>query len=291
MKRAHLIVNPAAGGGRAARRADGAAEALRGVGYEVVVAYTGGPGDATRLAAEADTDVVVAAGGDGTLHEVVNGLVRPNAPALAVWPVGTGNSFGRDYGLHTLEGALGALTRRAPKRIDLLRLEADEGNRYSLNLVGLGFAADAGATTNRSFKALGALGYIAAVAVEVARLHTFSLKIRVDGGNWSESTPLMWSACNSRYTGGTMKMAPNADAADGEMDLIALAPMGRLSFLMAFPKIFSGTHLNLPTVATSRARRVEFGFDGPVPTMIDGEALPLTLRAIEVVPLAVAVLT
>ncbi len=290
-KRTLVIVNPAAGGGRAARRAEPLVTSLRNQGGVVTCIETSGPGDATRLAREADADVVVAAGGDGTLHEVVNGLAsRAAAPALAVLPVGTGNSFARDFGLHIPESAVAALVRGQARPVDLLRIDHALGPTWSINLVGFGFSATAGSLMNRRFKALGVAGYVAAVLGTLARLQTPVISAAINGRPADARPVVLLCLCNSRCTGGTMQMAPAADPSDGKLDVIRVGPMSRLRFLSAFPRIFRGTHVQMPEVEATTAERVDFFLEQPVDVMVDGEVYSLLVRTVTVVPAALSMI-
>jgi diacylglycerol kinase (ATP) len=293
------IVNPAAGGGRCAALAPAALDRLRREGVSVEEAHTAAAGDAQRLAREAYGQGVrsfIAVGGDGTSYEVLNGLL-PEAlgaphggrPCLGFLPLGTGNSFLRDFGASDLEAAIAALCAARRRRCDVVRLTHDTGELFFMNLLSLGFVADVCAVANRRFKRLGAAGYGFAVAVETAVLAKTPLRIRVDGGAlWEQDTTFV-SFCNSRYTGGAMMMAPFADTADGMVDVIVAGAMGRFALLTAFPRIFAGTHIHLPNIACSRASRVEFDATQPLDLMIDGEVERHRPTSLEVVSGAIDV--
>jgi len=286
-----VIVNPAAGGGRAGRHAEAVLSRLPG---ELDIRRTVGPGHATALVAaarERGVSEFIGLGGDGTLFEIVNGALGAGStvPRVALVPLGTGNSFGRDLGIHSVEQAIEAIAGGGRRPVDVVRIESDSQPLYSINIVGLGFSAFAGDRMNRRFKRLGVAGYLAAVAVEIAKLHAPRMRYRVDGGAWVDEFLLMLSLCNSQYTGGAMHMAPAACIDDGLLDLIALRPMTRARFASAFPHIFRGTHPELPEVEVGRARRVEFELSGPVEVLIDGEIRSLALSAVEVVPAALEV--
>ena len=290
------IVNPAAGHGRCRRHAEAELAALREAGAELDVRTTEAPGHAGRLAEEAyrsGTSDFLAVGGDGTCFEVLNGLAGRTEPGrrvrIATLPLGTGNSFLRDYGIVDAKGAAKALLADARRPVDVVRCEHGDGVLFYLNIAGLGFAARAGAMTNRRFKSFGKQGYILAVVGCVARMRTPSFPLRLDGGEPDERPCSMLSFCNSRFTGGNMMMAPKADATDGLLDVIRIGPLGRVRLLRAFPRIFKGTHVELPEVECTRARRVEFLRDETIDVMVDGEVLALALRSLEVVPGAIDV--
>lgn len=282
------IVNPRAGGGRGRARAT----ALLGELGGVEVWTTEAPGHATELArraVEEGAGCVIAAGGDGTLFEVVNGLLasgREELPRLGVLAVGTGNSFVRDLGLEDPAVGLAAIRDGQRRRVDAMRVVHAEGELYAVNLVSLGFSAEAGALTNRRFKPLGALGYVAAVLVSVARLRRHAFPHARDGETFDARPVTLLSVCNSQYTGGAMRMAPGADVTDGELEVVRIGQMGRRRFLSSFPKIFQGSHLDMQEVDIHRARRIAFADVGPVPVMLDGEVRTLALRSVEVLPRA-----
>lgn len=285
-----VIVNPTAGGGRAGRDAEDLLRDRPGLDIRRTV----GPGHAVELVRAARARGVrrfLAVGGDGTLHEVVNGALAAgdDRPVVGLLPLGTGNSFGRDVGVTDIPSALAALSGDRTRPVDALRITHTMGVLWSINLVGLGFTALAGDLTNRRFKRLGAFGYVAAVVVEVARLGAPIVRYAVDGRSVDEPL-VMLTLMNSRYTGGTMMMAPDASPDDGQLDVIRVGPMSRLRLLTAFPRIFAGTHVAMPEVTAERARRVDVRVDGPVPVMVDGEVVPLVLSSVEVVPAALEVM-
>ena len=274
------IVNPAAGGGRCEALAPAALDRVRAAGLEVEVATTRAAGDATRIAREAYARGMrgfLAVGGDGTSYEIVNGLLpATQAPGaerawLGFLPLGTGNSFLRDFGTGDAEQAHSALTHGRRRPCDVIRLTHADGVLHYINLLSIGFVADVAATTNRRFKSLGPFGYVCGVVVETASLHPRSVKMRIDDEEpWLQ--PLVFASfCNSKFTGGRMMMAPYADTADGRVDVVIARAMGRLGLLAAFPRIFTGNHVHLPSIACSQAARVSFEVDEPIDLMIDGE--------------------
>jgi YegS/Rv2252/BmrU family lipid kinase len=288
MRRTAVIVNGAAGGGRCAQRVDGLLERLRR-SDELEVFRTEYVGHATELTREVVaggyTDVI-AAGGDGTVFEVVNGLFPSDKPSvrLGVLPLGTGNSLVRDFGLGEVGTAVTAITVGQARPVDVIRVCHDQGELYYLNLLSVGFSARAGALTNRRFKALGLSGYALSVVVSLARLHASAFPLRLDGGVKDERPCTLLSFSNSRFTGGDMMMAPSADVADGLVDVVRIGPMGRRRFLGCFPKIFKGTHPEMAETEVTLAGRVDFDLEEAVDVMVDGEILSLKLNSLEVLP-------
>jgi diacylglycerol kinase (ATP) len=293
------IINPAAGGGRCAALAPAAIARLRGLGVSVESVHTRAPGDAKQRAREAFARGVrgfLSVGGDGTAHEIVNGLL-PQAlsaqpgdrPVLGFLPLGTGNSFVRDFSADGLAHTVEALRCGRRRSCDVLRLVHDSGELYSINLLSAGFVADVATVANRRFKRFGAAGYALSVLSQTAALTARPLRMQFDGGRCFFDDTTFVSFNNSRYTAGGMMMAPAADTADGEMDVIIAKRMSRLQLLLAFPRIFSGTHVRLPIIESVRAKRIEIRAPGPIDLMIDGEVERLTPVLLEVLPGAIDV--
>lgn len=289
------IVNPAAGGGRSGREGPRALSELRKQGVELDdIRYTRGPGDATRIAREhwdGGARAFLVVGGDGTTHEVVNGVVGlGEPPTIAMLPLGTGNSYLRDFGHFGARDAMAAIARGAATDSDVVRVEHAAGTVYSFNIVGLGFSAEVGARTNQRYKPLGAAGYVLAVFEVASRLRGPVYPLRLDGGELDRRPVVLLSFSNSRFTAGAMEMAPRAKVDDGEVDVIRIAAMPRLKFVASFPSIFQGKHTEKPEVEERRAKRVDLELDGEVDCMIDGEILRLWPRAISVLPRAMKVI-
>jgi diacylglycerol kinase (ATP) len=293
-------VNPAAGSGRCGKLARDALERLRSRGIAFEVHETAKPGDASDLARRAyeqGKSRFLAVGGDGTAFEIVNGLSsglglngHSRRLQLGFLPLGTGNSFLRDFGKADVEHAVEALVANRSRTCDVLRLEHTEGVTHSLNLLSFGFVADICAITNARFKALGAGGYGLGVITALAHLHTRPLRMRVDHGELWEQDMVFVSVCNSRYTGGRMLMAPYADTGDGQLDIVVCGTMDRRTLLSTFPKIFSGRHVHHHAITSARARTIELYEPQPIDLMIDGEVLRRQPTKIEVLPRALDVL-
>jgi diacylglycerol kinase (ATP) len=297
MDRFFAIVNPAAGGGRSAKLAGPALARLREKGLRVDVIASTGPGHAAQLAREAYDQGYrrfLAVGGDGTAHEILNGVFAGRASvqrvALGFLPFGTGNSFLRDFAKDGPGASMQALLEGRTRSVDLLRLLHATGEIYSFNLLSVGFTADVAALTNRLFKPLGDLGYLLGVIVRVAQLRRRSFALRCDDdAEWDERRSLFLTFNNSKYTGGTMLIAPHADPTDGFIEFVRWGPIGRLGLLRNLPRLYDGSHIEHPLASRRAVRRVEFKVPSPVDIMIDGEVVTLECRKLDILPAAVDV--
>jgi diacylglycerol kinase (ATP) len=295
MDRFFAIVNPAAGGGRSAKLAGPALARLREKGLQIDVIASTGPGHAVQLAREAYVQGYrrfLAVGGDGTAHEILNGVFAGRAAvqrvALGFLPLGTGNSFLRDFTQNGAEVSMQAPVENRKRSVDLIRLTHAAGEVYSFNLLSVGFTADVAALTNRMFKPFGHLGYLLGVFVRVVQLRRRAFALRCDDDKeWDERRSLFLTFNNSKYTGGTMLIAPQADPTDGLIEFVRWGPIGRLGLLRNLPRLYDGTHIKHPLASRRAVRRVEFNAGVPVDVMIDGEVATLECRSLDVLPAAV----
>jgi len=292
------IVNPAAGGGRCGKLAKGTLERVRAAGITVEAMETRSAGEATKLAREAyarGERNFLAVGGDGTAYEIVNGLfpeaMAGGKPTLGFLPLGTGNSFLRDFTDRGAEHALEAILNERRQACDVLRLKHSKGEIYFINLLSMGFTADVAAMTNERFKGLGELGYVLGVLTCLAQLRRRAFPIRVEQEPEFDSRRCLFLTFNnSKFTGGKMMIAPKASTSDGLIEYVRWGPIGRIGLLRNFPRLFDGTHLAHPLASRRAARHVEFALDAPVDVMVDGEVLRLHCERVEVLPGALDVL-
>ena len=289
------IVNPAAGGGKSAKLAGPALARLREKGLNVDVIASTGPGHALHLAREAYAQGYrrfLAVGGDGTAHEILNGIFarNPNAEriSLGFLPLGTGNSFLRDFTNDGAEASLQALLANRTRPVDLIRLTHASGEVFSFNILSVGFTADVGALTNRAFKPLGHFGYLLGVFIRLAQLKRRAFHLRSDDETeWDTRRSLFLTFNNSKYTGGTMLIAPDANPSDGLIEFVRWGPIGRLGALRALPGLYNGSHLKHPLASRKTVKHVEFDISTPVDVLIDGEIFSLVCKSLDVIPSAV----
>jgi YegS/Rv2252/BmrU family lipid kinase len=289
------IVNPAAGGGKSAKLAGPALARLREKGLHIDVIASTCPGHAVQLAREAYTQgyrKFLAVGGDGTAHEILNGVFACNPSteriALGFLPLGTGNSFLRDFTEQGAEASLDALLANRTRPVDLIRLRHASGEIYSFNILSVGFTADVGALSNRVFKPLGHLGYLFGVLVRVVQLKRRAFVLRCDDEQeWDTRRSLFLTFNNSKFTGGTMLIAPDADPSDGLIEFVRWGPIGRLGLLRMLPKLYDGTHIRHPLASRKAVKHVEFQIPVPVDVLIDGEIFSLECQSLNILPSAV----
>ncbi len=286
------IVNPAAGGGRSRKMLGPALERLRAGGVAVDVAETRGPGDAARIAREAygrGRRRFIAVGGDGTSYEVVNGLF-PEAsggerPTLGFLPLGTGNSFLRDFSDRGVEHAIESLIAGRRQTCDVLRMRHRGGVIHYINLLSVGFPADVATLRARRFSRQGELGYIISIFLGLARLQRRPFPVRVDGDtDFDRRRCLFLTFNNSKFTGGTMMIAPKAEVSSGLIEYVRWGAIGRLGLMRNLPGLYDGTHIEHPMAERKAVRRVEFDFNAPVDVMVDGEVLTLQCEELDVLP-------
>ena len=291
------IANPAAGGGRSGKLLDSTLARLRKAGLEVEVSTTRVPGDATKIARDAyarGQRQFIAVGGDGTSYEVVNGLF-PDAtdkepPTLAFLPLGTGNSFLRDFSDRGLEHAIESLISNRSRKSDVMRMRHRAGVLYYINLLSVGFSADVATLRARRFSHWGELGYFTSIFLTLARFNRRPFPLRVEGqATFDDRRCLFVTFNNSKFTGGTMMIAPKAQVDDGLIEYVRWGPIGRLGLIRNLPGLYDGTHIQHPLAECKAVRRVEFKLDAPVNVMVDGEVLSLHCEELDVLPRALNV--
>ena len=291
------VVNPAAEGGRSRKLLGPALERLRSGGVAVDMVETRGAGDATRIAREAygrGQRKFIAVGGDGTSYEVVNGLF-PEAstegrPTLGFLPLGTGNSFLRDFSGRGVEHAIESLIAGRTQSCDVLRLRHRGGVIHYINLLSVGFPADVATLRARRFSGQGELGYIISIFLGLARLQRRPFPMRVDGETeFDRRRCLFLTFNNSKFTGGTMMIAPKAEVSSGLIEYVRWGAIGRLGLMRNLPRLYDGTHIEHPLAERKAVRRVEFDLNAPIDVMVDGEVLTLDCEELDVLPAALNV--
>jgi YegS/Rv2252/BmrU family lipid kinase len=307
-----VIVNPRSAGGRTGRRWHELAALLRDAYGPFEDCYTEGPGDGTRLARQAlreGADTVVAVGGDGSINEVMNGFFEPvgdvdqdpvpvrAGAALGIIPLGTGGDLIRSLGIpRDPIAAARALAAASPKTVDVgrVRYVDHEGRgalRHFVNVASFGIAGLVDKYVNESRKTLhGTLAFALATLRAGVTYSNSQVRLRSDGGDWRTGPIYNVSIANARFFGGGMKVAPEARMDDGLLELITFGDMGLVDLLKDGLDLYSGRHVELAKVSTTRVRAVEAeAADGrEVLLDIDGEQPGRLPARFEIVPAALA---
>ncbi|MFA5945174.1 MAG: diacylglycerol kinase family protein [Candidatus Thermoplasmatota archaeon] len=291
-----LIHNPVSGsarGGVQLRKAE-ALLALKGIEVEAVA--TERAGHATELArdlARKGHKRILVLGGDGTLSEAANGVLslpKAERPTLGFLPGGTGNDFLRDFGITDLESAAAAIGAGKAVAVDAVEVRWAGGSHFSINILGSGLAAKAGARFGKSFRWMGKKGYDVASAIEIATMKACPTRLVLDGREIRGDFPLVM-ACNSVNTGGAMPMAPNAKPTDGLLDVLYVHDIGKMEILgLLATKLRKGEHIKSSKVTVERAAKVRIEPEAPSPLLLDGEIIGTTPVDLTVLPGALRLL-
>lgn len=277
-----VVTNPRAGGGRATKRAGRFTAALRAAGVPFTERRTERPGDATALAATA-AGVVVAIGGDGTVHEIVNGLRARDGliGPLAVLAAGSGNDFAANVGMPDDPHELVArLQRHVLRTVDCGRADIDCEHgalqRRFVNDAGLGFEADVVLAAAGARWLRGMPLYLAATlrAVRRQRVVPCDLTYATDGGSVREALPILFaSACNGPRVGGGLHFAPDASLGDGLVDVLRVTAPSRFATLALLLRLVRRRHRGDRRVRLERCREVAMEPAEPLPVTLDGEVV------------------
>jgi diacylglycerol kinase (ATP) len=224
---------------------------------------------AAEVAALPSSTMLVACGGDGTVHLAVNAVAGTGRP-LAIVPLGTGNDVARHFGLRPTSA--NDVWNAPTTQVDLGHIQCADGTkRYFAGVASCGFDAQVNERANRYRGPQGTAKYLAALVAELRALGTMQTHIRDDHGSRHEHVTLV-AVGNTRSYGGGMRVCPTADACDGAFDITLVAPVTRRTLLRVLPRVFTGTHVHHPAVTTSQTSFVEIGGD-PFPVYADGERI------------------
>ena len=267
---------------------------LSELGHQVSVEVTSGRGSAIDLAQRrgGDFDRVIAAGGDGTVREVVTGLVRGgHQTALGILPLGTGNDLARLMGVNSTEAFREAMRRGQTRVVDAIQVESTAGGSPEAVQAGLLFAAVGFSgellrqTTPRVIRWFGpklcySVGFLRALPVYRPAQVTVTCGDRRESGRL-----LLACAANAPHAGGgVMKLAPGASMSDGVLNMSIIQQVSPLSALRHFPNLVRGTHVRDPRVSYFEGRTMTVESDRPVPVAIDGDLVASTSAHFSILP-------
>jgi YegS/Rv2252/BmrU family lipid kinase len=282
-----LIVNPAAGGGKAGRLAPAVEQALRGHGLIVRREDTRDLDHARQLASQAARagETVLALSGDGMVGAIADALRSVAGAVLGVLPGGRGNDLARVLGIpEDAVAACAAIVAGSPRPIDLGLVTSGGVSRAFVGIASVGFDSDANRIANEAPAWLGGQVYAYAALRALISWRPANFEIELDPpGECYAFSGYTVAAANSRAYGGGMRMAPSALLDDGLLEVIAVEHVGKGSFIANLPKVFAGTHVELPSVRVFRASEVEISSDRSFTAYADGDpigALPLRVSAV-----------
>ena len=284
-----LIYNPAAGNGKADHSLEKVKDELKRKKISADIYKTDYSGHAVEIIGTKDLskyDGVIAAGGDGTIFEVINGYYSNGGnekPPIGIIPVGTGNAFVRDIGLNTgdWKTAIKIISNNNIKDVDVGKFDVNGSNYYFLNIIGVGFVADVNNIAQK-LKVLGNLSYSIGVMYKMIFLKSYNVLLDLDGKK-IERENIFIEVSNTRYTSNFL-MAPTAEIDDGLLDVTLLNKISRKRMLQCFPKIFTGEHVNMDEVETFKVKKLSINTGIPKELTPDGEMFgttPLNVECLE----------
>jgi len=271
--RARLIYNPTSGREEVKRRLGAILQRLEKGGIETSCHATESKGDATRAASEAverGFDMVISAGGDGTLNEIVNGLSpHERRPALGILPLGTTNDFARAHGIpKKWEDACDLIARRYTKPVDV----GQANDRYFINIAGGGSLTELTYEVPSKLKTMvGQLAYYMKGLEKITHLHPTQMRITADGIGEFDEEFMLFLIANSNSVAGFDRLAPNANTCDGVFDVLALRKCNLAEFLRIATTVLSGgsienddhfIHFQTNRVVVESDHRVQLNVDG-----------------------------
>ena len=289
-----LIVNPAAGLGKKTSVLAAVKPIFEAAGFRLNVLRTEYPGHARQLAealSSAGSNGVGVIGGDGTLHEVINGILSSgNGHSIPIAPLGggTGNSLMYDLGSPDPIQAAQGVVEGKRRKIDVAEITTETERFYSFNVVGFGITADVNQTAER-LRMFGRHRYNCSAIVEILRKKARRAWITIDG-EAIDGTFTIFMAALTRYTGRGMQVAPAAQLDDGLMDTIIVRDVSRLRLLSLFARIFKGTYVNDPAVEVGVASEICIRCEEKEMLVVDGEAVGDTPCTIRIIPRAIQLL-
>ena len=287
-----FVVNPASANGATGKRWPEMAHRAAAAGVQGDTFTSSGPGGVAllaRRAADDGADLVVVVGGDGTVHEAINGLADASAE-LGIIPMGTGTDFVRTFGIPTkLDSALEVLVNGGTRTIDVGKVEyraweGGSGRAYFANVASAGMSGAVAQRANATTKALGGrVSFLWATLAVFARWQNSEVSVELDGER-RQGRMLDVVVANGQYLGGGMRMCPEAVPDDGLFDVLLIGDITKRDLALTLPKVYRGTHLPHPKAEPLRARTVTVDAPVPLPIELDGEQPGTTPVRLEVVP-------
>ena len=289
MKKFYLTLNPHGGQKKGPRLLKQILPVLEANNLELTIIETAFAGHANELAHQLDFDGydgMIVIGGDGTMHEVVNGmLTRSDKKQLPIGliPGGTGNSFMHDLGLMNPIDAAKAIISGNTRRIDVAEVKINDMIKYAFNIIGWGLVTDVGNKAEK-WRWLGEARYTLLSVFEVLKYKPRLATLILDNDKIIDNFTFV-IGCNTMYTGKGMKMAPKAELDDGLMDIVVVRHgPSRLKLLTMLPKVYDGTHINSPILEYYQVSEFSLIPERDEILNIDGEVLGTTPIHVKMIP-------
>lgn len=282
-----LIYNSQAGGKRSAKYLSRILEYFEQKNIEIDLQITKYKWHGIELVKNADFQFyngIIASGGDGTLFEVVNGYClnpQEKKPPIGLIPNGTGNAFARELNLKSFEWkkAIDLIEKNKVKKIDAAKLNTEGKTYYYINILGIGWPAEVGKSVEK-IKYLGEISYLFAVLYHIIFMKNVKTEIVIDGKKISRET-IFIEVGNTRYTGSTFIMCPNAIIDDGFLDVVIVNKCSRLRIIQLLPTIFTGKHIYKKEVEVIKAKSISINTQQKETLIPDGELLGSTPIKVE----------
>jgi YegS/Rv2252/BmrU family lipid kinase len=296
-----IILNPNAGRGSAGKRRSELERALHqaGINFDLLTTHArGGATELTYQALERGYDQVTAVGGDGTINEIVNGILgrqtrhgkqaQHTRPSLGIVPLGTGSDFIKvldGVKPNDLAGAVRRLARGQTRAVDVAHVRARNPlqtyTRYFINGMTLGLDSQVAVESLKVNKLKGRAVYLLAILRALKNYHAHPMTVRFDGREVYRRL-LFANVANGRYQGGGFRMTPDALIDDGLLDLCMVDNLRLDQIARYLPRLTKGTHTRLRQVRMDRARHVTIECSEPLPVATDGEVIVTDARYVEV---------
>ena len=240
-----------------------------------------------------DIDAIFVLGGDGTMHEVVNGMLnRKDKIIIPIGniPTGSGNSLLYDLGKTDVDTTLSNILKHEIKNLDVLEVSTEKNKIYSINLIGWGMGNDIGVLAEK-IRWLGLMRYNIASIIEIFRYRGRKAKIILDNNEQLNDNYALITICNTVYVGKGMKMAPHAKLDDGKMDVIMIKDnFSKIELLKLFPKLFTGEHIKSQKVIYKQTKSFKLEPIKNEILNIDGEIVGKTPIIVTTIPKAIKLL-
>ncbi len=287
-----LIYNPKSGGGRGENLTPIIIKALEEKGHTLNIHRTEYHDHATEITRHLDlsqSDVVASVGGDGTMYEVLNGLLKnknKKKPVFAVIPVGTGNSFSQDLNMHQWRDGVVAILEAKTRPVDVMKFTTEGEDYYSINSISIGLPTDVGISGKKYKKLMGKHSYTFSALIEIMRYKPHHTILEVDGVK-HEYMGAFTNFANTRLFGGNMIISPDSVMDDGEIEAIVLTDAPKKEIIKAFPTLYKGEHISNPYVRIYKGKHFKISADPIKTSSPEGEIFGVTPLELLVMPKAV----